>query len=70
MASAIASTKVMKAQQVVKSESGEEVKALFSLLSAWLSTIPWGWQMASISGQIAAEYVGVWQSQIILVFLG
>ena len=36
LASAIASTKVMKAQQVVKSESGEEVKALFSLLSAWL----------------------------------
>ena len=34
LASAIASTKVMKAQQVVKSESGEEVKALFSLLSA------------------------------------
>lgn len=29
LASAIASTKVMKAQQVVKSESGEEVKVLF-----------------------------------------
>lgn len=29
LASAIASTKVMKAQQVVKSESGEEVKLAF-----------------------------------------
>lgn len=52
LASAIASTKVMKAQQVVKSESGEEVKVTVSSDSdSWLSF------MASRLGVFLEKYM-------------
>lgn len=62
LASAIASTKVMKAQQVVKSESGEEVKALFiSFIANCNSRF-----MPSLK---VANYIGMWLGQNILMLL-